>query len=178
MAKGNSKGRSQWPLIILVVCLILLVLYSRYKKSFRFGDTSGHSMIDPRDSSLWAHIYHDERLKVLKSRITATGVIERVRKEKDGDDHILLHLDAGQENLLNEKNIREQHGDLVVEPICVNKVKQEDAIVPCSGYLNNVVLPDVGDTVSVTGTYVLDMEHGWNEIHPVTEIVVRRGKPL
>jgi hypothetical protein len=30
----------------------------------------------------------------------------------------------------------------------------------------------IGRHVTVTGVYVTDMEHGWNEIHPVTSIVV------
>jgi hypothetical protein len=47
-----------------------------------------------------------------------TGVIDRIRSESDGDFHVRLALDPGQENLLNEKNMSVQHGDLVIGPIC------------------------------------------------------------
>jgi hypothetical protein len=30
-----------------------------------------------------------------------------------------------------------------------------------------------GKHVEITGAYVTDVEHGWNEIHPVTSIVVK-----
>ena len=130
------------------------------------------STADPCDASLWNHVYHSYRLQVIKSCLTVTGTVDVVRNEKDGDEHILLHLDAGQENLLNNKNIEAQKGDLVLEPICAKAVTQEDAIGPCSGYLNNVQIPNAGDKVSVTGAYVLDKEHGWMEIHPVTSITI------
>jgi hypothetical protein len=29
-----------------------------------------------------------------------------------------------------------------------------------------------GKHVRITGAYVTDMEHGWNEIHPVTSIAL------
>lgn len=124
------------------------------------------------DPALWDHVYHKDRLQVVYDCYTVTGTIEKIRKEKDGDDHILLHLDAGQESLLNEKNITEQHGDLVLEPIYVHPPKQADAIACYDGYTNHVMIPSVGDHVSVMGSYVKDTEHGWMEIHPVTSIIV------
>ena len=99
-----------------------------------------------------------------------TGTIELLRKEADGDYHILLKLDTGQNNLLNEKNYEEQKGCLVLEPVCVNKVTQKDAIKSCEDFVNKVYIPHTGEHVKVTGSYVLDKEHGWMEIHPVTKI--------
>lgn len=125
----------------------------------------------PCDESKWKHVYNSSRLEVKSSCVTVTGTIEVERKEKDGDEHILLRLDAGQENLINEKNISKQHGCLVLEPICVGKVSQKDAIDDCSNYLNDVSIPSKGSHVTVTGTYVLDKHHGWMEIHPVTSII-------
>ena len=46
-----------------------------------------------------------------------------IRKEKDGDLHVLLRLDPGQDKYLNAKNADEQ-GDLVLEPVCVNAPAQ------------------------------------------------------
>ncbi len=60
----------------------------------------------------------------------------------------------------------------MLEPICVGRVTQADAIQPCQGLTNHVSIPNVGDRVGVTGTYVHDVEpgHGWMELHPVTRI--------
>jgi hypothetical protein len=33
-----------------------------------------------------------------------------------------------------------------------------------------MIIPSVGDKVVVQGSYVLDQDHGWMEIHPVTSI--------
>ena len=48
---------------------------------------------------------------------------------------------------------------------------QADAVSACAGYHNPLVIPPVGAHVTVTGAYVLDLDHGsWAEIHPVTAI--------
>ena len=111
-------------------------------------------------------------LKVIEQCKTVTGTVMAVKREKDGDYHIRVKLDSGQENLLNEKNIQVQHGCLVLEIICGCEVTQKDAIEPCQGYVNNVRVPEKGEHVQVTGSYVYDAEHGWMEIHPVTKIVL------
>ena len=124
------------------------------------------------DTSLWNHVYNPQRLQVIESCKTVTGTIEKIRTEADGDFHILLRLDAGQKNLVNQGNIDQQNGDLVLEPICVNQVTQQDAIDSCSNFTSSVTIPNLGDHVRVTGSYVFDAQHGWNEIHPVTSIEI------
>jgi hypothetical protein len=42
----------------------------------------------------------------------------------------------------------------------------------CQGYRNAVTIPAVGDVVSITGSYVLDADHGWVETHPVSSVTV------
>jgi len=126
----------------------------------------------PCDASLWEHVYHSYRLEVREECKVVTGTIELLRKEADGDYHIRLKLDSEQNNLLNEKNYDEQKGCLVLEPVCANKVTQKDAIKSCEDFVNSVYIPHIGEHVKVTGSYVLDKEHGWMEIHPVTKIEV------
>src|SRR5436309_2548462 len=97
-----------------------------------------------------------------------------MRVEKDGDYHIQLTLDADQPaSLVNSRNKKVQHGCLVLEPICKGKVTQADAIQPCKGAMK-IKVPAIGSHVSVIGTYVKDTEsnHGWMEIHPVTNSTV------
>ena len=112
------------------------------------------------DKSLWNHVYNPQRLRVVSPCKSVIGVIESKRVEKDGDYHIRVKLDPPFLNLINSANIKNQFGDLVVEPICVNPVTQVDAISACENFHQNII------------SYVLDKEHGnWAEIHPVTSII-------
>ncbi len=125
------------------------------------------------DAQLWNHVYHSDRLHVIEKCKAVTGVIFNASPEADGDVHVRLVLDDGQEELLNQGNIDKQHGCLVVEPMCKKRVTQEDAIDACNDFTQVAVkVPKKGTHVRVTGAYVFDAEHGWNEIHPVTSIEI------
>lgn len=114
-----------------------------------------------------AHVYHPARLRLLNPCVTVNGTIAVIRDEADGDRHLLLRLDAGQGQYLNPVNLSQQHGDLVLETVCVGTVTQADAVSACAGYRNPLTLPAIGAHVAVTGAWVLDTDHGWMEIHPV-----------
>jgi hypothetical protein len=106
--------------------------------------------------------------------MSVTGTIESIRVEKDGDYHIRLKVDPQFSNLINSANIKGQYGDLVLEPICQKPVTQQDAIAACANFHQNISIPPVGRHVNVTGSYVLDKEHGrWAEIHPVSSIIIQ-----
>jgi hypothetical protein len=122
------------------------------------------------DQSLWDHIYHPSRLQVNDPCMTVTGTIQSIRTEKDGDLHIRLKLDPEFTNLLNDGNVARQFGNLVVEPVCQGTVTQPDAVAACQNFHQDISVPSVGTHVTVTGSYVLDSQHGWMEIHPVTSI--------
>lgn len=127
--------------------------------------------------SLKAHIYDPERLVPTgKGCITVTGRIIAKIPEADGDFHYRMKLDPGQGNgLINSKNNTKHFKRfLVFEPLCIGKVTQQDAKAACRRFHQRITLPNKGDRVSVTGLHMLDMEHGWLEIHPVTKIVVRK----
>lgn len=130
------------------------------------------------DESLWEHVYNPERLKRVDECISVTGIIEAVRSEEDGDYHILVKLDDQYSDLVNEENIQNQKGDLVVETVCQRPVTQEDAVSACLNFnANQIDIPPVGSHVKVTGSYVLDLQHGgWAEIHPATSIIVIEEK--
>ena len=105
-----------------------------------------------RGGSALAGVYHPERLKVKSSCRVAVGTIEKVKPELyDGDIHIELRLDRGQEGLLSSGNARVD-GTLIVE------------IIPWDR--SRVLVPEEGQRVEVVGPWVDDTAHGWFEIHP------------
>ena len=83
---------------------------------------------------------------------------------------MLLKLDDGYSEFINDRNIKKKSGCLVVEAVCVNNISKKKVGTTCDGYVNNISLPDVGDHVKVTGSYVKDSHNGWMEIHPVSKI--------
>ncbi len=123
-----------------------------------------------------ANVYHSDRLQVRNRCLTVTGTVAFVRREDDGDTHVDLVVTPGESGLLDQANLDRQHGELVTEivpadaPGCVPGTPARPAhgsyaYGTCTGA--DVAAPPVGATVSVTGPYVLDADHGWMEIHPV-----------
>jgi len=125
------------------------------------------------DKGLWDHVYHPERLQIVEDCRTISGIIDEVQAERDGDFHIRINLDPQFADMINDANVRGQHGDLVAEVICESPVSQADAVGACSNLEYDIDIPPVGTHVQVTGSYVLDLQHdGWAEIHPVTSLEV------
>ncbi len=116
-----------------------------------------------------AFVYHPARLIVLASCIRVTGLVAVIRQEADGDLHMLLALDPQFAYLLKPANQGIELGDLVVEPVCVGKVTQADAIAICASDAHPLSpLPKVGQRVWMEGRYVTDTQHGgWAELHPL-----------
>jgi len=124
------------------------------------------------DSTLWAHVYNSYRLVIHTACMSVTGIVTDSYSEADGDYHIRLQVDTQFRYLLNADNNADEDGDLVCEPICAAAITQTDAIAPCQGLTNTVYLPGIGEYVKITGPYVTDNDHGWNELHPVTSIEI------
>ena len=98
----------------------------------------------------------------------------KARPEKDGDWHIQLDLDPEYRSLLNQANLDKQHGHLVLEPVCSKSVTQKDTLAEgvCDDFSQTIFTRElIGRRVTATGAYVIDREHGWMELHPVTTIV-------
>ncbi len=116
------------------------------------------------------YVYHPWRLQVVRACIRVSGTVDAIRREADGDLHILLRLDAPYRSLLRPANQGEELGDLVIEPVCVGKVSQSDAIPICRSDPDPLPnrFPAVGEHVWMEGRYVLDTDHGdWAELHPL-----------
>jgi hypothetical protein len=122
--------------------------------------------------STQSHTYNPDRLVVYKACQTVSGIVDRVIVETDGDYHIRLGLDTAYQNLTNSVNVSDQYGDLVLEIVCANTVTQPDAKDACQNYVNHVTVPQEGQHIVATGPYVLDVNHGWTEIHPVYSLMI------
>jgi hypothetical protein len=126
----------------------------------------------PCGTGLWRHVYHPDRLRLVRKCMTVRGRVTGLSWEPDGDLHILLATRPALVNSMNE------HGDLLLEEICQGSVTQADAVAACQGVPHNLTVPSVGDRVTVSGSYVLDTSHGWTEIHPVTSLTVTGSAPV
>ncbi len=136
-----------------------------------FPQCTASACSDP--ASITSHVYNPYRLQIVKQCIIASGTVDRVIQEADGDIHIRLSLDSAYSNLTNSANDQYQYSDLVVEIICVGPITQADAVSACQGYTNNIPIPDVGEHIIASGPYVLDTEHyNWAEIHPVYSLTI------
>ena len=132
---------------------------------------TGHADNTLCDATLWQRVYKPNRLKTVDICKTATGVIQDVEPDEDGDMHAVLVLDPGQESLVNRRNQKKKHGGLVIEIVCAVTPKSPRAAVrTCSGYHASLAMPTAGTHASVTGSYVIDTHNGWAEIHPVSQI--------
>jgi hypothetical protein len=97
-----------------------------------------------------AGVYHPFRLHVLASCRSVSGTVAEISHEVDGDVHIRLNTGGALTNSVNESKLDSR---LVVE------------FMPRDG--GHLPVPSIGDHISITGAWVLDAEHGWNELHPV-----------
>jgi hypothetical protein len=108
---------------LLVVALVIVSLvgavagfyfYDQIRMSPGAGSTSSSTCSDP--ASISSHIYNPYRLQIVKPCITASGIVDRVIDEADGDVHLRLNLDQTYSNLTNSGNDGyPNYGDLVVD---------------------------------------------------------------
>lgn len=132
--------------------------------------TPGSVAVACRPTDQSAYVYHPARLRVLDACLRVSGTVAAVRREADGDLHILLALDANFRTLLRPANQGVELGDLVIEPVCVGRVTQADAQGTCARDPDPLPgpFPAIGDRVWMEGRYALDLDHGgWAELHPL-----------
>ena len=126
------------------------------------------------DASLWEHVYEPGRLKVMGACQTVTGTITDQHSNADGDVDVRIAVDPAYANLLNAGNISGLSGHLQTEAICQAPPQTAESKAACRNFAGSVVIPPDGTRVQVTGTYVLDTNHGWMELHPISDLRVIR----
>jgi hypothetical protein len=117
-------------------------------------------------------VYHEDRLTVLKPCMTVSGTVTGLRPEDDGDSHVYLALDASYASALKLSSLlleivpADKPGCVPGQPPRPASGSYDYGI--CTGA--NEGDPAVGSHITVTGPYVYDTNHDWNEIHPVWRI--------
>jgi len=147
------------------------------------------------DTAYWNHTYSNYRLKIYDSCLTITGVVKveiPPSLTADGDYHIYVQPDSQYQwmQYFRDSNyIKLCEGDdsseyelvcascLNVEEVCKGAVVDVGASgdtekAACANFSDTVYLPNTGERVEVTGPYVYDIIHCWNELHPVSKMVV------
>jgi hypothetical protein len=166
----------------VLATLLLLVLFGAaggfyfYHSFIAQPQQAASTCGDP--ASISSHVYDAKRLKVLKSCITVSGTVALLEQNPDGDLHLRLSLDPAYSNLINGNNVQYQESDLVVEIICVGQITYAGAAPACQNYTNIIPEPNVGEHITVSGPYVLDLhDHNWTEIHPVYALSISGFSP-
>jgi len=154
-------------LILIVVASVGVVVYYAREASI-IGTPS--LCRDPNNIS--GHVYNPARLQTAKDCVTVSGIVNNVIAEEDGDYHVWFHVDPQYANLPNSANNDYHQGDLLAEIICATTVSQQDAVLACENYSNQILIPSGNQNITVTGPYVLDNVHGWMEVHPVYSLTI------
>ena len=104
-------------------------------------------------------VWDPSRLKVLDPCQDLSGRVTRTTPEPDGDTHVQVRPDPQFRDLLAPK--QEVRGNLVTE------------IMPRDR--GRLPVPSRGDEVDMTGAWVRDKNHNWNELHPIWSESINGG---
>lgn len=157
---------STW--IILAALTVVSTVFSVYM----LGDMGPEISEEGCDPSLWSHVYSPERFDVVDQCLYVSGVIESIKAEKDGNMRIKLTLDPEYIDLANDANKDYANGNLIVTAICQNETSEAAAIKACNGYSKKINIPPSGSHVTILGTYVIEKDTGWAEMHPISNITI------
>jgi hypothetical protein len=102
------------------------------------------------------------------------GTVVDVAHEDDGDHHVWFKPDPGFESLLNAENHFQARPAMLAEivPDCPLDTNPVSAPAAARCPTTKLRIPVIGNHVSMWGPWVLDIDHGWREIHPVDSIQI------
>ncbi len=106
-------------------------------------------------------VYHPRRLRVLRPCTLLSGTVVAVIHEPDGDVHVDVRPGRPFVYLLAPGN--SQVGRAMVTEIIKGQ---------------RLPVPFAGEHVVMTGTWVYDIHHTWNEIHPIWMIRYSSGRTV
>jgi hypothetical protein len=125
-----------------------------------------------RTSAPEAGVHNPDRLQVLDPCKHAAGIAVDVAHEDDGDYHLWFKPDPGFEYLLNSEDHFQAQPAMLAEitPDCPESTNPPDAQSAARCPKSTLQIPVIGDHIVIDGPWVLDVDHGWREIHPVDTI--------
>ena len=165
--RRNQLKTRGFQRVAVVVATIGIVMAGRL-----IATGSAQAASGCRSGNPLANVWSPGRLKVLSRCKTVSGTIVASDVQADGDGHYYLRVDKPYAGMLNKANKATHGGTLILEIVpadqarCIKGHKVTDGI--CTGA--HLAKPKIGQHVTVTGPYVWDSFHGWNEIHPVWSI--------
>src|SRR5215472_2267761 len=133
-----------WPIAVLIIAVTAAVGIVVYVRETALSNTPILCR-DPNNIS--SHVYNPARLQTINDCMTVSGVVDSVRAENDGDYHLWSHVDAPYANLPNSGNDAIYQGDLVAEIICATTVTQQDAVLACENYANQIPIPSQSQNI-------------------------------
>jgi hypothetical protein len=115
-----------------------------------------------RQGNVLEGVDRQARFSALSPCEHVVGIVHNMtgKKQEDGDYQFNLAVQKPYRKLLNEVNIKQVQGMLVVE------------IIPMDQNSSSVQIPKNGDKIGAYGAWVTDNPNGWNELHPVWNLTV------
>ncbi len=113
-------------------------------------------------------VYHPSRLQIVQSCLAISGTVVFVAHEADGDWHIALSPDPLYRDYVTVQNAETHGANWVLEivPACATPPADSTAAAKCPA--NPEPVPRMGQHITATGPYVLDLQHGGHaELHPL-----------
>jgi len=147
------------------------------------------------DTTYWNHTYANARLKIYNQGcMSITGTIKTLLPPAltgDGDYHIYVLPDTQYSWMVSYRDSAylplcegsDSDGYRLICIPCLNveevcKGAPTDASVSsivdsaCENFNDTTYLPNVGEYVRATGPFIYDTVHCWNELHPISSMIV------
>jgi hypothetical protein len=147
------------------------------------------------DTPYWDHTYANARLKVYQGCASITGTIKSLLPPTftgDGDYHIYILPDTQYAWMVSYRDtnyLKLCEGSdsagyrlicipcLNVEEVCKGAPTASGGVVAtvdsaCLDFNDTTYVPNVGEYVRATGPFIYDTVHCWNELHPVSSMIV------
>jgi hypothetical protein len=146
---------------IAIISFVGIYSYENYfgpKTVLQTNHDNGHC----RQGNVLAGVDRQARFRVLSPCEHVVGIVHNMTgiKKEDGDYQFNLAVQKPYKKLLNDVNIKQVQGMLVVE------------IIPMDQNSSWVQIPKDGDKIGAYGAWVTDNPQGWNELHPVWNLTV------
>ena len=149
---------------IFTVAVVSFAAVYSYENYFgaKIVRQTNHDNVHCRQGNVLEGVDRQARFTVLSPCEQVVGIVHNMTgiKEEDGDYQFNLVVQKPYRKLLNEGNIKQVQGMLVVE------------IIPKDQNSSSIQIPKNGDKIAAYGAWVTDNPKGWNELHPAWNVTI------